>query len=756
MCSPDPKFEMPTHKPFLNPLTPDKMKTFPPKMKMKSPARSIWYQSVSRGSFPALLALLWMSGAPLNAATTTWDAGEAPVTNWSTGTFANWSDNASPAGKDVVFGSTGSTASSTTVTNTVNGSLSINSLTYQYNSATNYQVTDILSGSTLSVGGTSNVFTVGGMFQALPATNTNSVIKGAGTLDINQSGGQVFIGNNTSASATPSKVLLDMSDLTSFNANLGSTGSFNVGTTTTNASPTGQGSSSTVYLADTNQVTVGTLRVSAALVTSVNLGAEASTLYLGRVNTLYADSILVGRGQDSSAYGILKFDPSATSAALTIRGANGTSAAGALRIGVNEGPVTGTSQRGTVDFSGGNVDAQITDVLIGSGRSNSAGTAQGELSMNLGTIIATNTIVGQTVSTSASTSSATTSGALNVNGGQYQTQTLVLADSASTLVGNTQPLSGVVNVSGAAAVSVAGAGGVVMGRHGGASNAAPLTATINLTGGSLTVSGNIAEGLGAATIASTLNLNGGTLEMNSKTITVDTFTAASGTLRNLSQLNGGGTLTKTTAGTLTVAGTNTYTGTTVISLGTLLVTGTHTGGGAYSINSGGTLGGNGTITTASNAGVTLAAGGKLSPGTSAGNLQFDLGSGVLNLSAGVTSSNSQALLFELGSSSDKITLTNAGSSLNIGSGLLEFDDFVFTNIAGFGPGTYTLFDTGNTIVGTLGSTLTGSVGGYSATIQFANSNQDLVLNVVPEPSTALLVLAGALLCIARRQRMTAA
>jgi len=718
------------------------------------PARRSLHKFPLRDRAVMLAVVLGMSGSALRAASSTWDAGEAPVTDWITGSFANWSDNASPSGKDIFFGSSGTTSSSSTVTNTVNSNVAVNSLTYQYSSTANYQVTEILGSGTLSLGGTTNVFTVGGLTTGTNTTNT--VIKGAGTLDINQSGGQIFVGNNTGGSAVPSRVNLNMSGLTAFKANLGATGNFNIGTSTSSGSPTGQASSTTMYLADSNVITTGTMRVSGALVTSVNTGAEASTLYLGNTNTINASSILVGRGQDSSAYGILKFNPSATAASLKIRGVDGTSAATALRIGVNEGAVTGVSQRGSADFTGGTLDVLVSDILVGSGRSTTAGSAQGELIMNLGKITATNTIIGQTVAASASSSTGTTSGALAVNGGQFETQTLVLGDSASTLGGNTQPLQGSLSVSGTAAVTVTGTGGIVIGRHGGASNAAPVSASINLTGGSLTVSGNIAEGTGPATVSSALTLNGGALEMNAKSVTVDTFTAASGTISNLGQLNSGGTLTKTSGGTLTMSGLNTYTGATTVSLGTLLVTGTNSGGAAYTIANGGTLGGGGKITTAGNAGVTLSAGGKLSPGTSAGDLRFDLGTGTLDLSAGVTASNTQALIFELGSSSDRITLTNASSLLGIGSGVLEFDDFVFTTIAGFAPGTYTLFDTENSISGTLGSNLTGMVGGYSATLQFANGSQDLVLNVVPEPATAFLAMIGCMLWIWRRRTPSSA
>jgi hypothetical protein len=78
--------------------------------------------------------------------------------------------------------------------------------------------------------------------------------------------------------------------------------------------------------------------------------------------------------------------------------------------------------------------------------------------------------------------------------------------------------------------------------------------------------------------------------------------------------------------------------------------------------------------------------------------------------------------------------------LTIGSGMLEFNDFNFTALTGFGPGTYTLFDTSAAITGSLGSSLSGSVGGFSATLSLADGGNDVVLTVVPEPTG--MVLAG--------------
>ena len=170
--------------------------------------------------------------------------------------------------------------------------------------------------------------------------------------------------------------------------------------------------------------------------------------------------------------------------------------------------------------------------------------------------------------------------------------------------------------------------------------------------------------------------------------------------------------------------------------GTLLVNGTHTVAtgttGAYSINSGGTLGGNGLIDlSAVNLGVTIGSGSMLSPGAAAntaGTLTFNLGTGILDISGAITPANASALLFDLGAvnASDEVVLTSG--TLNIGSGLLNLGSFAFNPLAGIQPGTYTLFQA-PTITGTLGSKVTGVVGGYNAALSLSGGTLLLTLSI---------------------------
>ncbi len=179
-------------------------------------------------------------------------------------------------------------------------------------------------------------------------------------------------------------------------------------------------------------------------------------------------------------------------------------------------------------------------------------------------------------------------------------------------------------------------------------------------------------------------------------------------------------LTKNGGGTWTLSGVNTYSGATTVSNGTLLVSnpGSLAAGSAVAVN-GGTLGGNGTI----NGNVTVAAAGSLSPGGSSADT-LTIG-GNLNISA-PANGGAGKLVFQLdalANPNDKIAVTG---TLTLGSGVLGFSDFVFSNLGGLQVGTYKLITSGG-ISGTLDSSdLSGTIGALPCTLQIVGTDLELV------------------------------
>jgi autotransporter-associated beta strand protein len=259
--------------------------------------------------------------------------------------------------------------------------------------------------------------------------------------------------------------------------------------------------------------------------------------------------------------------------------------------------------------------------------------------------------------------------------------------------------------------------------------------TYNLNGGVLTVAQVIGNSHGG-----TFNLNGGTLQAGGSTpyffhdlklanvqlggaiIDVQGFsdTISQNLLHDpsLGAVPDGG-LTKLGTGVLKMTGTNTYIGTTTISQGELIVDGSIAG--PVTVNSGGILAGTGSISSG-----TVNASGQIAPGESLtviGNLS--LGSGAV-------------MDYELDTPSTSDRILTANLALN-GQ---QISDFNFTLTANFAPGTYNLIEVGSVPSGSLGTNTSGMIGGYPAYL--AISGNEVVLNVVPEPSMWALLGAGAI------------
>jgi autotransporter-associated beta strand protein len=279
--------------------------------------------------------------------------------------------------------------------------------------------------------------------------------------------------------------------------------------------------------------------------------------------------------------------------------------------------------------------------------------------------------------------------------------------------------------------------GILLGTHT-STDPSVATASVTIAGGTLLSGGDITNGAGAT--FSIVTLNGGTLNMGGNNLgnaarSIDNLSLQSGTLLAVNEINGGASVTKTTAGLLTLLGTNAWTGNTLVSAGTLAVNGWLPNS-AVTVPSGGTLAGSGTLS-----GSVTVDGGTLSPGNSIGTLTV----------GSLTLTNNLRLTFELGA-------TNASDSVIV-TGTLTFSGmetnwFVLTATNGFDTGTYTLFQAG-LLAGTGLGAVTNftDVGGSGMPGYLFLDGANVRLEVFPEPGAGALVAGGlALMWLLRRRR----
>lgn len=468
-----------------------------------------------------------------------WTGADAPnlKTNWSD--RLNWQLPGAPtAGESAVFTDTAATSASSLTTagggtaalapdyinNRVDTSVTIASLIYS-NLNDAYHNTELAPGQSLNL---TNTLTIGSLDTGTTAQHGFVNISGAATLAVNNTNASVQVWNG-SASVAGSRATLDLSALDNFTA---TAGRLTVGACAVNNAvnrPSGA-----LYLAKTNTLTLGfqTTTMHAGTTTG-NAGiavadcngnaGSASSIYLGQVNSISADTIGIGR-QKASAH--LLFNPIHSNTvpypSVTFSGFS-SSRVSDFSVGDGVGNTGTTTLSADADFTGGWVNLAADTINLGraSGGATGGGTTTGALLFDAGTVtantlnlgaqpvtgakvgvghltVSSNEVIGTSgklvvngdLNIAVNANSATTAGTLNINNGSVQANNIVagLNDATSTINLN---------------------GGTLIVSNTAGTPAAPLTA-LNLTGGTLQLNAD-GNATIAALVATTITPNGTTL-----------------------------------------------------------------------------------------------------------------------------------------------------------------------------------------------------------------------------------------------------
>jgi hypothetical protein len=441
-----------------------------------------------------------VGGLPGNG---TWSAGGGFDLNWSTA--ANWTGGTPGPGYTATFAGPGATATLVT-NNIVSSNLTIQVLTYSTNN-TGFHTTLIANGVTLTITNASTNAT-----SALQVGQDNTFNKSV-TNTITGLGGTLFIAGNDPRTGTnanqlnfqirqcanppaPEQTVLDMSGLGTCIATVGK---FYVAQGGTSA---GQSNvSARVNLARTNIITL--LRNNAGqFEVGDSSGATntlpGSTLNLGLTNAFFVDTARIGKNKATN--NLMRFNPLFTNnnanPVFYMRGTNGpaTRTTTWTIADADTEPTWPVWVSGTVDFSGGTLNASVNTLVLARGATNinDTGYAQGTLTFSAGTLNANNLTNGVQRAASA----ATATGIVNVSGTATLISTnIVLAQTSAGA--NPSLVTGVLNVTNGTVQANITAGG-------GAS-------TVNVNGGTLMVSG--AAGTPAARL-SVLNLTSASLHLD--------------------------------------------------------------------------------------------------------------------------------------------------------------------------------------------------------------------------------------------------
>ncbi len=487
------------------------------------------------------------------------------ATNVDSGTLAFTANQSLGA---LVFGSVVSSTSATVGTadfSTASGTFT--SLLVQMSSSGTNALA-IGSGRTVTINGP---VAIGFGLNTTVRPTTRFAATGDGTFVNNNPGGLFVVGGDSSFYHTVNDAKADFSGLANMSINLGSTGKIQLGATN------GRGVaalSTDLLLAQSSTVTAGTLVVAAqpgsGSVNRLLLGSGSNVLNVNRILSNSGSSTMNASIEFQSASGT-----------LVLRAADGSGRA-AVDVGVAD-TNTSTPLSGTMNLLDHDVDLRVSTLTVGGTSRN--GNRTGVFSFNRGSLDAETIVIASRLAGSGASN-----GTVAIGGGTTTVNSMTMAANTSATIGAS--VVATLNLSGGSFTSGTDGGTAI--NMANAVSGRTATSAINLTGGTVSMRGAVVRTGGAGTETATLLLNGSRLNMNGFAIGSGaagiTFDVRSGTLENLGQLNGGGQLAKTTAGTLTLSGSSGYTGGTAINEGTVVATAAHAlGSGAVAIASGAAL-----------------------------------------------------------------------------------------------------------------------------------------------------------------------
>jgi len=378
---------------------------------------------------PWLIILLLFVVPQMRAGTVIWSGASGTDTNWSNAN--NWFGGVAPGGgDDVKFFDTGTNLTVGLPNNLVDAGFAGYVGSLQLGQSNGMHTIQISAGQTLNITNSGGLFvgTSGDVGAARVLTNS---ITGAGaTLNVSNAAANLVLNQGQNA-ANGSRAVLDLSGLDNFTANI-----FAIGIGSVHfKNAVAQRNSGILFLARTNNLTLNltntlanystlaamTNAIEMAYVGAGNNATALSFIYLGQTNSIFADSLGIGKSKASAgSAATLQFNPAFASPSAYFRGVNGSSSRVTWWSIGDMGDSASSAQQsvGTNDFSLGTVDALVETMSLGRDclpQHTAGGFNIGVLTFTAGTIDVNSLVVGNQA-LGPNTSIAGNLGIVNANG----------------------------------------------------------------------------------------------------------------------------------------------------------------------------------------------------------------------------------------------------------------------------------------------------------------------------------------------------